>query len=90
MTISYKRSLDRYGHLVQPHHCDVIRCDFLALRPYRGHPGFYTFLALDHPFPGYWASTPGTYFWQAEHVANLCDAPGCEVVSPIRTFKVTR
>jgi hypothetical protein len=40
-------------------------------------------------FPGYWAVTPGKYYWQAQHVAPLCHAPHCTVFSDVRSFRVT-
>ena len=63
------------------------QCDFVALKPRKGHPGEWIY-TTPFNFPGYWAVTPGKYYWQAEHVAPLCKAKGCEVVSKIRTFTV--
>jgi hypothetical protein len=85
VTISPRRTLDKYGHL-KLLKC-VGRCDFVAMRPWRGHPGFWIYKSKFN-FPGYWAVTPGRYFWQAEHTAPLCQATGCEVVSPIHSFRV--
>jgi hypothetical protein len=86
VAISPKRKLDRYGHLYK---CLKVSrgCEFIALRPWHGHPGMWKYTATVG-FPGYWAVTPGKYFWQAEHTAPLCHAKGCEVVSKIGTFRV--
>ncbi|MFZ0041901.1 MAG: hypothetical protein WAK93_11380 [Solirubrobacteraceae bacterium] len=85
VTISNKRSLDRFGHLKVHSHC-ASKCDFVALR--RGGGGTWTYKAPFN-FPGYWAVTPGKYYWQASHTAPLCQAKGCEIVSKIHTFRVT-
>jgi hypothetical protein len=88
VTISNRRSLDRYGHLKEPKGCNS-RCDFFPLKRVKGHPGLWRYTAK-YNFPGYWAVTPGRYYWQANHVAPACDANGCELVSPIRSFRVVR
>jgi hypothetical protein len=86
VTISDKRSLDKYGHLKMAKHCSS-RCDFLALHPWKGHKGLWI-TKTQFNFPGYWAVTPGKYYWQASHVAPLCEAKGCSVVSAIHTFHI--
>lgn len=41
-------------------------------------------------FPGVWNETPGKYFWQAQHTAPLCQAPHCEVISAMHSFRVVK
>jgi len=86
VTISPRRSLDRDGRLTIDKNCDS-RCDFVALRPWQGHPGMWIFKSPFN-FPGYWAVTPGNYYWQANHVAPGCVLKGCEAVSQIQSFAV--
>lgn len=84
--ISRHRKLDKNGFLAR---CLNVSkgCDFIALKPRNGHPG--EWIAKSGPgFPGYWATTPGKYYWQANHTAPLCQAKGCEVVSKIHSFRV--
>lgn len=87
VTISPNRhKLDRYGRLKQYKGCGS-KCDFVALRPRPHHAGQWIYKTVFN-FPGYWAVTPGKYYWQAEHVAPLCEAKGCEVASAIHSFTV--
>ncbi len=86
VTISARKTLNRFGRLTQSKTCGS-KCDFVALAPRKGHRGEWIY-KTPFNFPGYWAVTPGKYYWQAEHVAPLCKAKGCEVVSPIHTFTV--
>lgn len=60
---------------------------FVQLKKDRGHPGLWVYRPPNDDFPGYWASTPGRYYWQAEHTD--CEVKGCEAVSMIGTFTVT-
>lgn len=85
-TISPKKKLNRFGRLTTYKTCGS-KCDFVALKPRTGHPGEWIY-KTPFNFPGYWAVTPGKYYWQAQHVAPLCQAKGCEVVSAIHTFRV--
>ena len=39
-------------------------------------------------FPGCWATTPGKYYWQADHVPLRHD-PEAACVSVIKSFRVT-
>jgi hypothetical protein len=87
VTIAPKKKLNRVGRLTQYKGCSSGQCDFVALKPRKGHPGEWIY-KTPFNFPGYWAVTPGKYYWQAQHVAPLCKAKGCEVVSKIRTFTV--
>jgi hypothetical protein len=84
--ISRQRKLDKYGHLVS---CidSAHGCEFVALHPWKHHPGYWIY-TTNANFPGYWAVTPGKYYWQTQHVAPLCQAPGCEVASAIHWFRV--
>jgi hypothetical protein len=86
VTISPRRTLDKFGHLKTAKNCSS-RCDFVKLHPRKGHPGQWIYKSQFN-FPGYWAVTDGKYYWQAEHVAPLCQAKGCEVVSKISTFHI--
>jgi hypothetical protein len=82
-----KRKLDKYGFLAR---CiDVDKgCYFTHLQPWRGHPGLWK-VTIGDDFAGFFASTPGKYYWQASHVAPLCNAKGCQIVSKIKSFRVT-
>lgn len=55
------RKLDRFGHLKA---CGSSRCDFVGPRHWKGHD--YSYVA-HYDFPGYWAVTPGKYYWQAHY-----------------------
>lgn len=43
------------------------RCDFVTPKHVRGHKWAYT---AKYNFPGYWAVTPGKYYWQAHYYAK--------------------
>jgi hypothetical protein len=85
--ISPKRKLDKNGFLARCINVDH-GCYFTHLHPWKGHPGLWK-ATVGGSFPGFFASTPGRYYWQADHVAPLCHAKGCEVVSKIKSFRVT-
>lgn len=57
---------------------------FVELKPWKGHPGMWTYTPPKYNFPGFWASTAGRYYWQAEHTD--CNIKGCEAVSRIESF----
>jgi hypothetical protein len=40
------------------------RCDFVAPKHLKGHKWAYT---AKYNFPGYWAVTPGKYYWQVHY-----------------------
>ena len=61
IAISPKKDLDKDGHLKD---CGVKRCDFVGPTHWKGDK--YSFLAKFN-FPGYWAVTPGKYYWQAHY-----------------------
>jgi hypothetical protein len=84
VTINRHRQFDRYHHLKD---CVQVQkgCQFIELTRYKGHPGEWT--ATGHyDFPGYWATTPGKYYWQAQHVGN---GTGGLVVSKVGSFRIT-
>ena len=66
VAISPKKDLDKDGHLKD---CGVKRCDFVGPRHWKGDK--YSYLAK-FDFPGYWAVTPGKYYWQ-EHYYTVGD-----------------
>lgn len=57
------------------------------------HKGVFTYKAPAYSFPGYWATTPGKYYWQAQAFAK---SPPCQYVtngdcafySKIGTFRI--
>lgn len=63
------------------------RCTFVELN--RAKPGVFTYRAK-FIFPGIWNETPGKYFWQAQYTAPLCQAPHCEVISAMHSFRVVK
>jgi hypothetical protein len=82
-----KKTLSRISLLKGiPKSC-ASKCDYVAMHPWKGHAGMWIFTNHDS-FPGFWAVTPGTYYWQAEHVAPLCNAPHCLVMSAVHVFHV--
>src|SRR5207253_11506547 len=60
IAISYKRKLDKFGHL-KP--CTGNRCDFVGPKHWKKHK--YRYIA-PFTFPG-WAVTPGKYYWQVHY-----------------------
>jgi hypothetical protein len=63
------------------------RCTFVEL--HQTKPGVFTYKS-QFSFPGIWNETPGKYFWQAQYTAPLCQAPHCEVIGPMHSFRVVR
>ncbi len=61
VAISPKRKLDKNGHLKV---CGSSRCDFVGPTHWKGAK--YSYVAKFN-FPGYWAVTPGKYYWQAHY-----------------------
>lgn len=61
VAISPSRKLDKYGHLKE---CFANRCDFVGPKHWKGSD--YSYVAPFN-FPGYWAVTPGKYYWQAHY-----------------------
>jgi hypothetical protein len=61
ITIANKRNLDKYGHLKE---CGINRCDFVGPKHWKGNK--YSYVATFN-YPGYWAVTPGKYYWQAHY-----------------------
>lgn len=86
VSISPKRKTNKYGELKSS--CSVSkRCNFVELKRWKGHPGWWIYKAPGFNFPGYWATTPGKLYWQAEH-ADCTHFSGCEATSKIGSFKV--
>lgn len=63
ITIANKRKLDKNGHLKE---CGIKRCDFVS--PKHGKGNKYSYVAPFN-YPGYWAVTPGKYYWQVHYYA---------------------
>jgi hypothetical protein len=61
IAIAPKKSLDRDGHMKD---CGSKRCDFVGPTHWKGDK--YSYVAR-FDFPGYWAVTPGKYYWQAHY-----------------------
>ena len=61
VAISPKKDLDKAGHLKD---CGAKRCDFVGPTHWKGSK--YSYVAKFN-FPGYWAVTPGKYYWQAHY-----------------------
>jgi len=61
ITIANKRKLDKYGHLKT---CGIQRCDFVAPKHWKGDR--YSYVA-PYDYPGYWAVSPGKYYWQVHY-----------------------
>jgi hypothetical protein len=81
--IERHRKLDKYGHLKRCTNSSK-GCDFTQLD--RGAHGVWSLKVAAESFPGWWATTPGKYYWNAEHVD--CGFKGCEDVSTIGSFIV--
>ena len=60
VAVSPVKKLDLHGHLTST--CK--RCDFVGPTHWKGDK--YSYLAK-FDFPGYWAVTPGKYYWQAHY-----------------------
>lgn len=87
--ISKHRKVSKSGELTK---CNSVTkgCDFLSMKPRKGHPGQWIYKTDPNTnFPGWWATTPGTYYWQADHVdCSVAGAPNCHVISQIGSFHV--
>jgi hypothetical protein len=84
--INHRKNLNKFHQLASK--CNVNKgCDFIELKRWSGHPGMWTYTARFN-FPGYWATTAGRYYWQADHVGGT--SPSGHVVSAIRSFRVAR
>jgi hypothetical protein len=84
VTINRHKQFDKYHHLKN---CNKVQkgCQFIELKKYKGHPGEWTETG-HYNFPGYWATTPGKYYWQAQTVGN---GRGGVNVSKIGSFRIT-
>jgi hypothetical protein len=88
--ISKQRKVNRFGEL-NPKCNNVSKgCDFLTMKRRKGHPGQWIYKTDPRVnFPGWWATTPGTYYWQADHVnCSVAGAHSCSVISKIGSFHV--
>jgi hypothetical protein len=63
------------------------KCTFIKFRQVKA--GVFTYKA-QFDFPGVWNETPGKYYWQAQYTAPLCQAPHCEVLSAMHSFRVVK
>jgi hypothetical protein len=86
--ITRRRKLNKSGHLAQ---CLALKkgCDFVELLPWKHHPHKYIWVSSGADFPGFWATTPGRYYWQAHY--NNCfatEVDSCKIVSAIGSFRV--
>jgi len=90
VAINPHRNLDKHGNL--KYGCSVDKgCEFYGLNHWKGHKGWWILTANDPGFAGFWTNTKGTYYWQANHVADpsQCFASNdCEVASRIQKFHV--
>jgi len=53
-------------------------CAVEEMKPWKHHPGWFIYTAPRFSFSGYWATTPGRYYWQAESFAKV---PPCQYVT---------
>jgi hypothetical protein len=87
--ISKHRKLNKFGNLAD---CNAVSkgCDFVSLKRFKGHSGQWIYRSDPSvSFPGWWATTPGTYYWQADHVdCSVTGADRCHVTSKIGSFHV--
>ncbi|MBV9424262.1 MAG: hypothetical protein JOZ98_15220 [Solirubrobacterales bacterium] len=85
VAIARTRRTDKHGLLKST--CDVAKgCDFVGLKRWRHHPGWWIYTS-GFNFAGYWATTPGKYFWQAQNV-DCFHFRGCYATSNIGSFRV--
>ena len=86
--ISPRRKLNGAGHLAQ---CLAVRkgCDFVEAFRWRHHPGLWIYETSGANFPGFWASTRGTYYWQAHYNdCSVTEVDSCRIVTRIGKFHV--
>jgi hypothetical protein len=67
-------------------------CEYYRLRPWKRHPGWWKLTAKPAGYAGWWTTTPGKYYWQAESFANtppcnLSNGP-CYFFSTVGSFRV--
>jgi hypothetical protein len=82
VTINPRRRLDSHHHL-RVCKTGAAGCDFVKLKQWKRHHAKWTYVGSSKD-KGYWATTPGEYYWQAYHIG----AAGHEVVSRIGSFVV--
>jgi hypothetical protein len=86
--ISPRRKLNSAGHLAQ---CLAVRrrCDFVEAFPWRHHRGLWIWESSGVSAPGFWATTRGTYYWQAHYNdCSVTEVDSCRVVTRIGKFHV--
>lgn len=84
VAIARTRNTNKHGLLRS---CDVSKgCDFVGLKRWRHHPGWWIYTS-GFNFPGYWATTPGKYYWQAQN-ADCFHFSDCIAASNIGSFRV--
>lgn len=85
VAISRSRKVDKQGEL--NHGCKpTAGCDFVALARWRHHPGWWIYVS-GFDFPGYWAVTPGRYYWQAQN-PDCFHFKSCFATSRVGSFRV--
>jgi hypothetical protein len=86
--VSRKHKL-KHGTLVQ---CTSAArgCLVAKMTPWKHHKDGWTYTALNYNFPGFWATTPGKYYWQVQSFAKTppCTNGDCTFVSKVGTFTV--
>jgi len=83
--IEPKRKIGKYG-LLKTCTSSAHGCAFVQLK--KGKHGDWSYKAPTEIFSGWWAQTPGKYYWQAQFVDKLCRFPGCYNRSKIGSFTV--
>lgn len=87
VSIAPTRKTNKDGQLKSG--CSVAkRCNFVKLKRWKGHPGWWIYPPQkEFNFPGYWQTTPGKLYWQAQHVD--CDHfKSCQALSKIGSFRI--
>jgi hypothetical protein len=67
-------------------------CEYYLLKPWTHHPGWWKLTAKPAGYSGWWTTTPGKYYWQAESFAktppcSLASGP-CYFFSTVGSFRV--
>jgi hypothetical protein len=67
-------------------------CDYVEMKKWKGHTGWWIYRAADNTFTGWWTTTPGGYYWQALSFAGspcvINATTLCEFWSKIGHFSV--
>lgn len=83
VSISRSRKTNAHGQLKEVKNVSK-GGGFIEMKAWKGHPGMWIYKPPKYTFPGFWASTAGRYYWQAEHTD--CEIKGCEALSKIQSF----